>query len=97
HYVSSVSSPASNGGTLMNKLASGFLTAHSSRPLAGKTIAFRFVIRPPISFLHADQERSPTGLSFLSNRAAIRRPHRTACLPCNASANYLRRGRERSS
>ena len=38
-----------------------------------------------------------TGSIFSSGRAAIRRRDRTACLPCSASANCLRRALERSS
>src|SRR5262245_15158001 len=34
---------------------------------------------------------------FSSNRAATRKPNRTAYLPCSASSSYLVPGRERSS
>src|SRR5262249_26916179 len=41
--------------------------------------------------------RFPSGLSFLSDRAAFRNPCPTACLPRNARTSFLRDGLEHSS
>ena len=50
-----------------------------------------FLMRPR-NVSHPERSRLSTGSRFSSDRAAIRRPDRTAFPPCSASANYLRHG-----